>query len=160
MRAIKKNSLIFGWLIAATLSVTAQDRKPGLYEVTLVTTTVSPTPQVHPPRTWQACLTQPMIDKYGAIVPDNLSRVCQLVNVVKKSGGMTADIACSGPVIGKGTLNVTWSDSEHSKGDIHFSGTIHPGDNDIKIEWSSTTTSVYKGPDCGTLKPTTPPATL
>jgi len=157
MHANKKHSFLFACLIVATLSVPAQDRKPGVYEVTLVTTTVSPRPEEHSPRTWQACLTQEMIDKYGAIVPDNLSHVCQLVNVVKKTGGMTADIACSGPVIGKGTLDVVWSDSEHSKGNIHFSGTIHPGDSDIKIEWSSTTTSVYKGPDCGTLKPTTPP---
>lgn len=157
MRAIKRNILLFACLVGATLSV-AQDRKPGLYEVTLVTTTVSPTPEVHPPRTWQACLTQEKIDKYGAIVPDYLSNVCQLVNVVKKSGGMTADMVCSGShITGKGTLEVNWSDSEHSKGNLHFSGTIHPGDTDIKIEWSATTSSVYKGPDCGTLKPPTPP---
>lgn len=157
MRAIKKNSLLFGWLIAATLSVPAQDRKPGLYEVTLVTTTVSPAPEVHSPRTWQACLTQEKIDKYGAIVPDYLSNVCQLVNVVKKTGGMTADMVCSGGhITGRGTLEVNWSDSEHSKGTLHFSGTIHPGDSDIKIEWSATTTSVYKGPDCGSLRLSTP----
>jgi hypothetical protein len=159
MQAIKRNSLFFGCLIAATLSVPAQDRKPGLYEVTLVTTTVSPTPEVHSPRTWQACLTQQKIEKYGAIVPDYLSNMCQLVNVVKKSGGMTADMVCSGYINGKGTLEVNWSDSEHSKGNLHFSGTIRPGQNDIKIEWSATTTSVYKSPDCGTLKPATPPST-
>jgi hypothetical protein len=97
-----------------------------------------------------------MIDKYGAIVPENLSNVCQLVNVVKKPGGMTADIVCSAAIKGKGTLEVVWSDSEHSKGNLHFSGTIHPGDNDIKIEWNAVTSSVYKGPDCGTLKPAAP----
>ena len=155
MHAIKY-SLLFGCFIAPTLAATAQDRKPGLYEVTLVTTTVSPTPEVHPPRTWQACLTQEMIDKYGAIVPENLSNVCQLVNVVKKPGGMTADIVCSAAIKGKGTLEVVWSDSEHSKGNLHFSGTIHPGDNDIKIEWNAVTSSVYKGPDCGALKAAAP----
>jgi hypothetical protein len=158
MHAIKY-SLLFGCLITATLVATAQDRKPGLYEVTLVTTTVSPTPEVHPPRTWQACLTQEKIDKYGAIVPDYLSNVCQLANVVKKPGGTTADIVCSGRFNGKGTLEINWSDSEHSKGNIHFSGTMHPGDSDIKIEWSATTTSVYKGYDCSVLKPSTPPST-
>jgi hypothetical protein len=155
MHAIKY-ALLFGCFIAPTLVATAQDRKPGLYEVTLATTTVSPTPEVHPPRTWQACLTQEMIDKYGAIVPENLSNVCQLVNVVKKPGGMTADIVCSAAIKGKGTLEVVWSDSEHSKGNLHFSGTIHPGDNDIKIEWNAVTSSVYKGPDCGALKPAAP----
>jgi len=158
MHAIKSNLLV-GFFIAATLHAVAQDRKPGLYEVTLVTTTVSPTPEVHPPRTWQACLTQEKIDKYGAIVPDYLSNVCQLVNVVKKSDGMTADIVCSGRFTGKGTLEVNWTDSEHSKGNLHFSGTMHPGDSDIKIEWSAATTSVYKGPDCSVLKPATPPST-
>jgi hypothetical protein len=158
MHAIK-SSLLVGCFIAATLHAAAQDRKPGVYEVTLVTTTVLPTPETHSPRTWQACLTQEKIDKYGAIVPDYLSNVCQLVNVVKKSGGMTAEIACSGRFTGKGTLEVNWSDSEHSKGSIHFSGTMHPGDNDIKVEWNATTTSVYKGPDCSVLKPPTPPST-
>jgi hypothetical protein len=156
MHAIKL-SLLFGCLISATLAAAAQDRKPGVYEVTLVTTTVSPTAEAHSPRTWQACLTPKMIEKYGAIVPDYLSNVCQLVNVAKTPGGMTADMVCSGHITGKGTLQVAWSDSEHSKGNIHFSGTIHPGENDIKIEWSATTTSVYKGPDCGTLKLTPPP---
>ena len=42
MHAIK-HCLLFGCLIGATLAAAAQDRKPGVYEVTLVTTTVSPT---------------------------------------------------------------------------------------------------------------------
>jgi hypothetical protein len=95
-----------------------------------------------------------MIDKYGAIVPERLTNACELVNVVKSPGGMTAEMVCSGPINGKGTLAVTWSDSEHSKGNLHFSGTIHPGDTDIKLEWTATTTAVYKGPDCSALKPT------
>lgn len=143
-------------LFTATFAARAQDRKPGLYEVTLTTTTVAPTPSARPPRTWQACLTQDMIDKYGAIVPDRLTQACQLANIDKKSGGMKADLVCSRSIVGKGTLDVTWSDSEHSKGNLHFSGTIHPGDNEIKIEWTAITTSVYKGPDCGAIKPATP----
>jgi hypothetical protein len=155
MRAIDR-CILFGSLLAATLAAGAQDRKPGLYDVTLTTTTVSPSSSVYPPRTSQACLTQEMIDKYGAIVPQNLSRLCQLTNVVKKAGGMSADIACSGALIGKGTMEVNWTDGEHSKGNIHFSGTMHPGEKEIKIEWNAATASVYKGPDCSTLKPATP----
>jgi hypothetical protein len=136
----------------------AQDRKPGLYELTLVTTTVSPTASAYPPRTSPVCLTQEMIDKYGAIVPERLTHLCQLVNIVKKPGGMTADMVCSGGMTGKGTIEVAWSDSEHAKGTLHFSGIMHPADADIKIEWSATTNSVYKGSDCGTLKPATPPS--
>jgi hypothetical protein len=144
-------------LLTAALHASAQDRKPGLYELTLTTTTVSPTPSKYPPRTSNICLTQEMIDKYGAIVPDNLTRICQLVNVVKKPGGMTADMVCSRGLVGKGTLEVNWSDSEHAKGLLKFSGTMHPGDTDIKIEWSATTSSVYKGPDCGDVKPVPSP---
>ena len=157
MRATKR-CLLSICLFAATFAARAQDRKPGLYDVTLTTTTVAPTASTRPPRTWQACLTRDMIDKYGAIVPDRLTRACQLANVDKKQGGTTADLVCSGPIVGKGTLEVTWSDSEHSKGNLHFSGTIRPGEDEIKIEWTAITTSVYKGPDCGAIKPAAPPA--
>jgi len=156
MRALKSCVLQI-CLFAAILPAGAQDRKPGLYELTLTTTTVSPSASRYPPRTSQVCLTQEMIDKYGAIVPDNLTRICQLANVVKKPGGTTADLICSGPLEGKGSLEVNWSDSEHAKGILHFSGTMHPGDKEIKIEWTAATASVYKGPDCGALKPATPP---
>jgi Protein of unknown function (DUF3617) len=144
------------FLVAATLAASAQERKPGLYEVTLVTTTVSPSANSYPPRVTQVCLTQSMIDKYGAIVPDNLTHLCQLANVVKKPGGMSADLVCSGPITGNGTLAVNWTDSEHTKGHIHFSGSIHPGENEIKIEWNADTTSVFKSPDCGVVKPNVP----
>jgi hypothetical protein len=139
-----------------SLAAGAQDRKPGVYALTVTTTMVSPKASTYPPRTWQVCLTQEMIDKYGAIVPDNLSSVCQLANVIKKPGGMAADIVCSGPMTGKGSMKVTWNDSEHAKGDLQFSGTMHPGDKEIKIEWTATTTSVYQGPDCSSLKPAQP----
>ena len=144
------------FLGAAALSASAQDRKPGVYEVTLTTTMVTPSPATYPPRTTQVCLTQHMIDTYGAIVPDNLSNVCQVVNVVKKTGGMSADLVCSGGINGKGTLDVNWTDSEHTKGEIHFSGTLHPQQNEIKIEWEATTVSVYKGPDCSVISKRTP----
>jgi len=154
-----KFCVLFSCLLATAFAC-AQDRKPGLYELTLVTTTVSPSAATYPPHTRQVCLTQDMIDKYGAMVPENLTHVCQLANVVKKAGGMTAEMVCSGPIVGKGTLEVNWSDSEHAKGNLHFSGTIRPGDNEIKIEWNAVTTSVYKGSDCGTLKPSPAPAPI
>jgi hypothetical protein len=159
VRALKYDTLFL--CLFAALSVRAQNRKPGVYELTLTTTTSSPSAKVYPPRVSQVCLTQQMIDKYGAIVPDNLTRACQLTNIVKKPGGMSADIVCSGGINGKGAIDVNWNDSEHAKGVIHFSGTIHPRDADIKLEWSATTTSVYKGPDCSVLAPTpahAPPA--
>ena len=158
MRTIER-SVLFACLFASSLTASPQDRKPGLYEMTMVTTTISPSANTYPPRTMQYCLSQEMIDKYGAMVPETPTRACQLANVVKKPGGMTADLVCSGFIVGKGTLVVNWSDSEHSKGNLHFSGTIRPGENEVKIEWSAVTSSVYKGPDCGAVKtPSMPPA--
>ncbi len=137
-------------LLAASLAAHAQDRKPGVYDVTLTTTMVTPSPATYPPRTTQVCLTQAMIDKYGAIVPDNL-RSCEVINVVKKPGGMSADISCTAGITGTGTLEVNWTDSEHTRGRIQFTGSVHPGDREIKIEWNTETVSVYKGPDCSVL---------
>lgn len=151
-----KNCMTLGCLLLATTSAKPQNRKPGLYDLTITTTTVSPSPNSYPPRTIQACLTQDMIDKYGAIVPQNLANLCQLTNIVKKPGGMTADMVCSGRMTGKGTIAVNWTDGEHSKGNLHFSGSIRPGDQEIKIEWTAVTVSAYRGPDCGDLKPINP----
>src|ERR1700722_47844 len=98
--------IVFSCLFAASLAASGQERKPGLYDVTVATTTVSPNSSAYPPRTTQMCFTQEMLDKYGAIVPDRLTNLCQFVNVVKKPGGMSADIVCSGAINGKGALEV------------------------------------------------------
>jgi hypothetical protein len=154
--------ITLGYFLLTAPIAKGQTQKPGLYDMTITTTTVfpsrkaSPSGKLHPPRNIQACLTQDMVDKYGAIVPQYLANTCQLTNVVKKTGGMTADMVCSGRMNGKGTLQIDWADSEHAKGLLHFSGTMRPGDDEIKIEWSAVTTSAYKGPDCGELKPTAP----
>jgi Protein of unknown function (DUF3617) len=152
IRALSAGSLLF----AATLTVSAQTRKPGLYELTLTTTTISPSPAAEPARTWNVCLTQETIDKYGAVMPDNVSKLCQYTNVVKKPNGMTSDIVCSGSLTGKGEIEINWLDSEHTKGKVHFSGTMQPGEAPIKLEWNATISAAYKGPDCGDLKPAAP----
>ena len=158
-----KNLCALSCLPTARLAATAQDRKPGLYEMTITTATVSPERKssrsqgAHPVRTIQACLSQQMLDRYGAIVPEYLANVCQLTNVVKSAQGMTADMVCSGHLNGKGTIAVNWIDNEHSKGKIHFSGTMRPGEDAFKIEWNTDTTATYKGPDCGELRPTPQP---
>jgi hypothetical protein len=157
-----KTCMTSGCLFLTAFIAVAQEPKPGLYEMTITTATVSPARKTsrsqgaHPVRTIQACLSQQMLDRYGAIVPEYLANVCQLTNVVKNPQGMTADMVCSGHMTGKGTIVVNWTDSEHSKGKIHFSGTMRPGEDAIKLEWNTDTTATYKGPDCGDLKPPTP----
>ncbi len=141
-------------LTTLSLAARAQQRKPGLYELTVTTTSLSPNPTTMPPHVSQVCLTPEMLDKYGAIVPQ--TRGCQVVNVVKKPSGMTADMVCSGAMSGKGALEATWVDIEHGKGSVRFSGTMQTRSSTIKIEWNSASSSVYKGPDCGSIKPATP----
>jgi Protein of unknown function (DUF3617) len=160
------------FLAMSTLAL-AQGRKPGLWEITTTTTMQqSPFPPgmangpqgaaANPlfggaPRTMQVCLTQAQIDKYGAPIPE-MHGNCQLNNLVKKSDSMSAEMVCTGSMNGKANLESTWPDSEHAKGKVHFSGTIQAGPNPRPIEFTAESTSVFKGADCGTVKPMATPA--
>jgi Protein of unknown function (DUF3617) len=147
------------FLVLATI-VWGQIRKAGLWELTTTTTwQQSPFPAGSPatldssPHTIQVCLTQEQIDKYGAIMP-RAGRGCQITNIVKKPGGMTGDMVCSGGAMtGKGSLEATSTDDEHAKGHIHFVGAVQIGQSSKPMEWSSVSTSFYKGADCGSVKP-------
>lgn len=146
----------------------AQTRKPGLWEMsTSMTWQQSPFPQGMPtppnspysgkPHVVSVCVTQAQIDKYGAPVSE--SRDCQVVNIVKTANSMRAEMVCTGTMSGKGTIEASWSDADHSKSKVHFAGTMQMGPNGGKpVEWTSETTSTYKGPDCGSVKPMPMPA--
>jgi hypothetical protein len=138
--------------------VWAQSRKPGLWELTSTQTwQQSPFPSGNNvtlgngPRTTKACLTQKQIDKYGAIVPP--MRGCEIVNIVKKAHGMTADMVCTGAMNGKATLESTAIDDEHAKGKMHFIGSMKVGPNSKPVEWTTESSSVFKSADCGDVKP-------
>jgi len=160
------------WIILSTLLLVAavfawaQGRKPGLWEMTTTMTwQQSPfpagmTPPGGPnspfsgaPRVTQVCLTQEIIDKYGAPVPQSRAGECTVANVNKTDHGMTAEMACSGRMTGKGTMQSSWSDPEHAKGTVHFTGTIQGGNGTMPVEWTSESTSLFKGADCGDVKP-------
>jgi hypothetical protein len=152
-------------LFAMTILALAQSlRKPGLWEMTsTMTWQKSPMPagMTMPagsnspfgggPRTAQVCLTQAMIDKYGAPTPQG--RECQVANIVLKPNGMTADLVCSGRMSGKGTLESSWTDPDHAKGKVHFTGAMQMGPNSTPVEYTIESVSTYKGPDCGSVKP-------
>jgi hypothetical protein len=141
-------------------------RKPGLWEMTsTMTYQQSPFPPGMPasalaamsaPHTTQVCLTQAMIDKYGAPVSQN--RDCQITNVVMKPTGMTAEMVCTGRMSGHGEMESSWTDGNVAKGKVHFIGTMVSGPNSMPVEWTIMSTSVYKGPDCGSVKPMPMPA--
>jgi hypothetical protein len=141
-------------------------RKPGLWEMnSTMTWQKSPMPSgmgMHGgggkapygagAHTSQVCITQAMIDKYGAPVPQSSSQ-CQVANVQMKSDGMTGDWICTGAIAGKGTIESSWTDSEHATSKVHFAGNMHFGPNLTPVEYTIAADSVYKGANCGNVKP-------
>jgi len=157
-------TLSFCLFAVANVASAQAIRKPGLWEMTTTMTwQKSPMPagMVMPPGmkspfsgstiTSQVCLTQAMIDKYGAPVSQN--KDCQIVNISMKANGMTASMVCSGKMSGKGTIESQWPDGSHARGKEHFEGTMQAGPNTVPVEYSADSTSTYKGPDCGSVKP-------
>jgi len=152
---------------AAAVYAWAPARKAGLWEMTTnMTWQQSPFPGGTPPpaaaaafgggpRTTQVCLTQAMIDKYGAPVPQGRGD-CQVSNVKLSDHGMTADMVCTGRMGGNATVESSWTDDEHATGKVHFTGTLQAGPSPKPIEWTINSTSVYKGADCGNVKPIEP----
>jgi hypothetical protein len=158
---LHQNILIAGSCgLALALIAWAQAPKAGLYEVTnRMTWQQSPFPegmQAPPgsgtPHTANACVTQAQIDKYNGPKPQ-ANGGCQISNIQKLENGMTADMTCTGPMKGKGTVVTTWIDSSHSKSKVHFTGEMQMGPNTKTVEWTVDSEAIYKGPDCGNVKP-------
>ena len=140
-------------------------RKPGLWEVTSKTTwqqspfagaTQGPgdsAPVSAAPQTIVVCLTQEMIDKYGGPIPQAHNE-CQLSNVNRTAKGMTADWVCNGHLNGKGSIQSSWNDDDHSSGKVHFSGTMQMGQAGSRpVEWTNHFTSTFKKANCGSVRP-------
>jgi hypothetical protein len=134
-------------------------QRPGLWEMTsTMSWQKSPMPNgmtmpgggAH---TTQVCLTKEMIDKYGTPPPQSRNNQCQMSNVVKKANGMSADWVCSGPMAGKGTVEASFTDPDHSTSKVHFVGSMQAGPNAMPIEYTIESTSAFKGADCGSVKP-------
>lgn len=144
----------------AALIAWAQTPRAGLYEVTnRMTWQKSPFPdgmQAPPgsgsPHTAQTCVTQAQIDKYNGPRPE-AGGGCQVSNIHKREGGMTAEITCSGSMKGQGTIETAWIDSGHSRGKVHFAGEMQVGKNSKNVEWTIESESIFKGSDCGSVKP-------
>lgn len=135
----------------------AQSRKAGLYEVTATMTWQdSPFPGgMGPgggPHTNQVCVTQEQIDKYGDVPPQTRGN-CQITDVHKDAHHMSATMTCSAPMAGTGTIEATWVDENRSHSTVHFSGSMQMGPNSKPFSWTLDSTSVYKGADCGSVKP-------
>lgn len=156
-------SCLFIFVTAASAQST---RKPGLWESTsTMTWQQSPMPQGMNmpsggnspfgggPHTTQVCVTQAVIDKYGAPPPQSRNNQCQMANVHMKADGMSGDWVCNGMMSGKGTVEASWTDSDHATTKVHFVGSMQMGPNSRPVEYTIQSTSVYKGSDCGSVKP-------
>jgi len=138
--------------------------KPGLWEVT-AQMTIAGMPQMpagvqspFAPHTSQVCVTQAMVDKYGGPATQPPRGDCQVTNVVMKADGMTADIMCTGQMNTKGTIMTTWTDGNSTDTTMHLTGTMQMGPNSRPMDMTMHSTSTYKGPDCGSVKPIQMPA--
>jgi len=150
-------------LFATVISGWAQNKKPGLWQTTTVQTwqqspfppgmATGPNSPMGAPHTSLVCLTQAQLDKYGTFAPESKSGGCTVSNIVKRSNGMSADWICTGAMSGKGSVESTWYDDGHSKAKVHFVGTLQAGESPRPVEFTSESTSIYKGPDCGSVKP-------
>jgi hypothetical protein len=162
MRRTRGWITLVGCFFALTVFALAQTRRPGLWALTSTTTwQQSPFPEgmsgsvagggTH---TVPVCFTQQQIDKYGAILPPISG--CRVTNLVNRANGMTADLICTGKMGGKASLESSWTDDEHATGKVHFVGSMQVGADSKPIEWTTASSSVYEGADCGSVKPFPP----
>lgn len=137
-------------------------RPAGLWEMT-TTTTWQKSPDVpgaqpdqsklrESSHTTQVCLTQEMINDYGALLPQSHGN-CLIENRAIAGDKITADYVCNGLMTGKGALESVWVDTEHAKGKVHFVGTYLVGSEHRPVEWTTESTSIFRGSSCGLIKP-------
>jgi hypothetical protein len=167
----------------ASFSVAQSGRKPGLYDVTSQISMgganapqMPQMPQLPPgvtlppgmqmpqmaspfaPHTTQICVSQAMVDKYGGPYSSPPNGNCKTTNIVMKPDGMTATIACTGQLTANGTVQATFVDENTTKTTVHMTGTMQMGPNGNQpVDMTMQVTSVYKGSDCGSVKPVTMP---
>jgi hypothetical protein len=98
------------------------------------------------------CLTHELIEKYGVILPPSL-KDCQLSNVVQASDSFKADMSCKGGYNGVGSVESKWSDADHVTGKIRFVSRTRGTENGRSMTWTQESSAVFKGSDCGAVKP-------
>jgi hypothetical protein len=101
----------------------------------------------------QVCVTQAQIDRFGGPNPLPSHGNCSATDVQKTLTGMTANLVCTGQMTGNGTVVIKWSDTGTGTSTVHFSGNMQMGQKSSPVEFTVHTDSVYKGADCGSVKP-------
>ncbi|MFZ1083871.1 MAG: DUF3617 domain-containing protein [Terracidiphilus sp.] len=105
--------------------------------------------------TTQICVTQEMIDKYGGptAAPPSRNADCMLTNISIKAKGMTATMVCTGDLNATGDYEATFTDANTTTSTVHLKGTMKHGSNSMPIDMTMQSNSVYKGADCGSVRP-------
>ena len=149
------------FLFSAAVIVFAQEQeaphhygKAGLWEVTTTMTwqkspvrTGTPGgPPAAGSHTTEVCLTQAMVDA-GALFPQSRGE-CHIQNKVVKPGSLTANYLCTGKMKGMGNVESSFPDLEHVTGSIHFLGTLDVDRKQLPIEWTTTSSAVFKTAQC------------
>ncbi len=141
-------------LALATVAQGQMKQKPGLYDVTVQLDMGMAGAPPMPPRTSQVCVTQAMIDKYGGGY-SNPQAGCQTSNVSVTLTGMTATVTCTGRMNMTGKVQSTFVDANTVKTKVQMTMTTPNGQT---MNTTMDSTYVYKGPDCGSVKPPPLPA--
>lgn len=174
MRKLQFGATLCCCFIALATCAQGQTRqKPGLWEVTtqmsMAGAGAPQMPQLPPgtqlppgmsmpaspfgPHTTQVCVTQAMIDRYGGPYSNPQRGNCQMSNISITPGGMTANMTCTGQFSGTGTVQTTFTDGNTTKSTVHITGTIQMGSSSQPMDMTVNSTSVYKGADCGSVRP-------
>jgi hypothetical protein len=97
-----------------------------------------------------------MIDRAGGPNPTPPRADCKITDVSMSPNGSKAKISCTGQFTGTGTVETTYNADGSTKTIEHIVATM--GSSSRPMDVTIQATSVYKGPDCGTVKPFAMPA--
>jgi len=130
------------WEATTTMSFNGQQmpQAPQLPPGTQLPPGVHMPPGMGGPHTTQVCVTQEMVDKYGGGYSAPPRGDCTMTSHSLTATGMKATISCTGTK-------------------MHMSGTSQGQNGQSRpVNMDMDIKSVYKGPDCGSVKPVQMPA--
>ena len=140
------------WLIASSTKIQQVGDTPGNFARGSSSTPAAPEGGL------PVCLTQELVDNYGVMLPPSL-KDCQLSKVVRTAGSFKADMTCKGGYNGFGSVESTWTDPDHVVGKIRFVSRTRDSTNGREMTWTQESSAVFKGSDCGAVRPRKMPAT-
>jgi hypothetical protein len=149
------------WEATTTMSFNGQQmpQAPQLPPGTQLPPGVHMPPGMGGPHTTQVCVTQEMVDKYGGGYSAPPRGDCTMTSHSLTATGMKATISCTGNFTGTGDVETTFLSPDSAETKMHMSGTSQGQNGQSRpVNMDMDIKSVYKGPDCGSVKPVQMPA--